>query len=224
MKSPQLILDIIPDHVPTLDNFVPGGNGELLHQVRTLAAGQGGERFLYLWGTPGSGRSHLLQALVREAAALGGNAHYLDGARHRDLTAEWSGNETVAVDDVDMLDGAGQIALFNLYNCIREGTGVLLAAGAVAPARLDLRQDLVTRLGWGLVYQVHELTDQEKIDALQTHAQSKGMPVSREVIEYLLRHFRRDLPFLVAMLDELDRYALAAGRPMTVPLVRELTS
>lgn len=123
-----------------------------------------------------------------------------------------------------MLDGAGQIALFNLYNCIREGTGVLLAAGAAAPARLDLRQDLVTRLGWGLVYQVHELTDQEKIDALQTHAQSKGMPVSREVIEYLLRHFRRDLPFLVAMLDELDRYALAAGRPMTVPLVRELTS
>ena len=80
----------------------------------------------------------------------------------------------MALDDVDRLDGEGQIALFNLYNRLREGKGRLLTSGPCAPAQLPMRPDVVTRLGWGLIYQIHGLSDDEKVQALHAHAASRG--------------------------------------------------
>ena len=114
----------------------------------------------------------------------------------------------VAVDDVDRLNPSAQIGLFNLYNRMRdEGHALLLVSGSIAPAQLKLREDLVTRLGWGLVYQMHELTDEEKALAMKSHAASRGFNLPQEVGDYLLRHGQRDLPSLMAALDALDRYS-----------------
>jgi DnaA family protein len=88
--------------------------------------------------------------------------------------------------------------------------------------QLGLRPDLVTRLGWGLVYQVHALTDADKSEALEHYAAARGFSLQPEVRQYLLARVRRDLPTLLAMLDALDRYSLEAKRPITVPLLREL--
>jgi DnaA family protein len=84
-----------------------------------------------------------------------------------------------------------------------------------------MRPDVVTRLGWGLVYQVHGLSDDEKVQALHSHAASRGFRLGTGVAEYLLRHWRRDLPSLLGALDTLDRYSLETKRPITVPLLRE---
>ena len=127
----------------------------------------------------------------------------------------------LAIDNVDQLGEAGAIDLFNVYNQMRDGSGVLLASGPCPPARLKLRPDLVTRLAWGLVFQVHPLTDGEKIVALQSHATARGFSLSRETGQYLLTHWRRDMASLFAALDALDRYSLETKRPITVPLVRE---
>jgi DnaA family protein len=81
---------------------------------------------------------------------------------------------------------------------------------------------VVTRLGWGLVFQVHGLSDEEKIEALQSHAAARGFELAPGVANYLLRHWRRDLPSLLAALEALDRYSLETKRPVTVPLLREL--
>jgi len=97
-----------------------------------------------------------------------------------------------------------------------------VAAGAAPPTRLDLREDLMTRLSWGLVYQVHALTDENKMRALGDHAATRGFRLPPEVCEFLLTRVRRDMPSLLGMLDALDRYSLEARRPITVPLVREL--
>jgi DnaA family protein len=129
------------------------------------------------------------------------------------------------VDDVDRLNANAQIGLFNLYNRIcDESRAFLLVSGPAAPAQLKLkvREDLVTRLGWGLVYQVHELTDEEKAKAMKNHSASRGLDLSQEVCDYLLHHGRRDLPSLMATLDALDSYSLANRRKVTLPLVREL--
>jgi DnaA family protein len=123
---------------------------------------------------------------------------------------------------VQYLGEAAQIGLFNLYNRMRESGGTLLTAGECAPLHLQLRQDLVTRLGWGLVYQVHGLSDAEKAEALRVHAQQRGFVLADEVVNYLLRHWRRDLPALLAALDALDRYSLETKRPITVPMLKEL--
>ena len=85
-----------------------------------------------------------------------------------------------------------------------------------------MRDDLRTRLGWSLVYQVQALTDAEKTEALRRHAAERGFRLPDEVTDYLLRHMRRDLPTLMAMLDALDEWSLTAKKPVTVALLRQL--
>ena len=211
----QLLLDIAPDWVPTLDNFVVGRNVELLSALRHALSGSASERCFYLWGEAGSGKSHLLQALVQQARVLGCSAAYVKG----DVPQQ---AQVVAIDDVQVLDDSQQIALFELYNKIRESGGMLLVSGTAAPAHLTLRDDLRTRLGWGLVYQVHALSDAEKEQALQRHAQARGLVLPNEVTQYLLRHGRRDLPALLALLDALDAHCLRLKRGATVPLLKEV--
>lgn len=192
----QLALPISPPPEPTLDNFVPGANAELLARLRALAAGERVESVLYLWGEPGSGRSHLLAASARPGV--------------------------VVADDVERLDDAAQVALFNAINAARETGGTVLAAGNAPPAQLPLREDLRSRLAWGLVYQVKPLSDAEKALTLHAEAQRRGLKLSDEVVWYLLTHVRRDLGSLTALLEHVDRASLEQRRAVTLPLVREL--
>lgn len=218
----QLILDISPAAQPTLDNFVAGRNAELLQLLRDMLTARQQERFVYIWGEPGSGKSHLLAAFARQAAQNGREAAYVEAASAHETLAAFSDSHVVALDDAERLDADTQIALFNLYNRLRDGGGMLLVSGNAAPAQLPLRQDLVTRLGWGLVYQVHALSDADKVAALKTHARERGFELADAVTLYLLRHWQRDLPALLAVLDALDRYSLETKRPITVPLLREI--
>lgn len=216
----QLLLDIAPDWLPTLDNFVVGRNVELLSALRHALAGTASERCFYLWGDSGSGKSHLLQAVVEEARKLGRSAVYVHGAASEAGIQEAA--QTMSVDSVETLDEAAQVALFSLYNKMRDNGGLLLTSGLDAPANLGLRDDLRTRLGWGLVYQVHGLNDAEKAQALERHAQARGFTLPPEVTQYLLRHGRRDLPALLALLDKLDAHSLRRQRAPSVPLLKEV--
>lgn len=211
----QLLLGIGPEWTPTLDNFVAGRNAELLSALRHALAGSPGGHAFYLWGAAGSGKSHLLQAVVGQAQTAGMSAHYA----RQDVPPP---TQVLAVDEVEALDEAAQIELFALYNRMRETGGLLLLGGVQAPAQMTLRDDLRTRLGWGLVYQVHALNDAEKAQALQQHAQARGFELPPEVVTYLLRHGRRDLPSLLRVLDALDEHCLRLKRPATVPLLKEV--
>lgn len=215
----QLLLEISSDFSPTLDNFVVGRNAEVLQSLRASAAGAQPERFVYLWGEANSGKTHLLKAFAVAVSGHGMKSVYVPcGAA---LPDDLEGYDAVALDDVGRLDSEGQIALFNLYNRLREGRGRLLTSGPCAPAQLAMRPDVVTRLGWGLVYQIHGLSDEEKVQALHAHAANRGFRLGAGVAEYLLRHWPRDLPSLLGALDALDRYSLETKRPITVPLLRE---
>jgi DnaA-homolog protein len=220
----QLALDLAVPPPPTLENFIGGRNGEALAQLRRLAAGQPGERFLYLWGAPDCGRSHLLAGAVAQSQRAGAAAAFIACRADTRFDAALRLADCVALDDVERLDGEGQVGAFDLYNALRERGGALIASGSAPPVQLALREDLVTRLAWGLVYQLHALTDEEKTQALAERAASRGFRLPREVAGFLLKRVRRDLPTLLAMLDALDRYSLETRRPVTVPLVRELLS
>ena len=207
----QLALDLLQPLQPSLDNFVPGRNIEALAALRRLATGALPERMVYLWGEPGSGRSHLLAALAAGAGAW-----------------RWSVQEPperaglAVVDDVDTLDDTAQVALFNRLNAVRaQADAACVVAGSAPPARLALREDLRTRLAWGLVYQVQPLSDDEKAAALRAHAAATGLAVPDEVLTYLLSRLPRDLRTLVAALDALDAYTLARKRPLTLALLRD---
>jgi DnaA family protein len=193
----QLPLEISPPAAPSLDNFVAGANAEALAAVRALAAGQRPEVVVYLWGERGSGRSHLLQAATRANPGL------------------------VAADDVETLDATAQQALFNAINAAREGQAAVIATGCAPPAQLALREDLRSRLAWGLVYQLRAPSDADKAAHLRADAARRGLRLPEEVLAYLLSHLPRDLASLNAVLDALDRYSLASQRALTLPLVKE---
>ena len=193
----QLVLDIGPAAQPDFDNYIAGPNAEALARVRTLAEGNLRETIVYLWGDPGCGRSHLLQAAAR------------------------ANRQLVIADDVENLDPAAQQQLFVAINAARDGAAPVLAAGRLAPAGLALREDLRTRLAWGLVYHLRPLSDAEKGQHLRAEAARRGLRLPDEVVGYLLTRLPRDLPSLNGVLDALDRYSLAAKRPVTLPLVRE---
>jgi DnaA family protein len=207
----QLALDLLQPREPTLDNFVAGRNAEAVDALRRLVRGALAERIVYLWGEDGSGRTHLLTALARAPRAAWWSPH----------TAPDSPGLTL-VDDVQRLDAAAQVALFNRLNAVRaQPDAACVVAGALPPAQLALREDLRTRLAWGLVYQLHALTDADKAAALAAHAATRGVTVSDDLIPYMLTHLPRDLRTLIAALDALDAYALARRRALTVPLLRE---
>lgn len=212
MNTPrQLTLDLVRPLQPTLDNFVVGRNAEALAALRALARGAG-ERLLYLWGEPGSGRSHLVAAIAGSAGSAPPSA----------AVPDFGGSAVHLIEDVEQLDAEGQQRLFVLINAVRaDANARLVATGSAPPAQLALREDVRTRLAWGLVYQLHALSDAEKAQALDAHARSRGFALPADVTAYLLTHMPRDMRTLVAILDALDAYALAAKRAITVGLVRE---
>lgn len=216
----QLALALVWAPAMTLARYVPGRNGELVHHLQALASGSGRERTLYVWGMPGSGRTHLAHALLAAVQAHGAPTAYVACAPDTVLTTALAERRAVALDDVHRLGEAGQVALFHLFNALKEANAIMIATGDAPPARLTLRPDVVTRLGWGLVYQVHPLTDAEKAEALARHAAARGFDLPQDVADYLLTHVTRDMGTLLAALDELDRFALEAKRAVTVPLAR----
>lgn len=217
----QLAFEFGAIREPTLENFVPGRNAEALDRLLHLTDALAGDRFVYLWGAPGSGRTHLLKGAVAAARADGIDAIYVAG-RSDHLSVALAQHQCVAVDDVECLDAAAQIALFHAYNAMRERHGALLASADVPPARLGLRPDLVTRLGWGLVYEVHPLSDEEKAQALRQRAADHGFSLDEDVLSYLMTHAPRDMATLLALVDALDRHSLEAKRPVSVALARAL--
>jgi DnaA-homolog protein len=216
----QMLLDLGAEKPQTLDNFVVGQNEELtqlLHQFAQRAGELPRERFVYLWGEAGAGKTHLLHALAADA-----KTRYIPaGAKESDYLFD-PGITLYLMDDCHQLSPDAQIAAFALFNQVRENNALLISAGDKPPAGLQLREDLRTRLGWGLIYQVHGLTDDEKIAALTQAAQTRGITLSPGVLPYLITHFRRDMRSLSSMLDALDQYSLEMQRPITLPLLRSL--
>jgi DnaA family protein len=223
----QLILNLDHRATPTLAGFVTGRNAEAVALLRTLQGDHAAarvpgsdQRCVYLWGAPGAGKSHLLRALGSQPGS-----RYLDAALAATTPAALAHDRQVRLyllDNCERLDAAAQIAAFALFNQVREHAGVLVAAAAVPPALLQVREDLRTRLAWGLTYQLHELSDDEKIHALTGAAEARALRLSAGVLPYLITHFRRDMRSLTAMLDALDRYSLETQRPITLPLLRSL--
>jgi DnaA-homolog protein len=217
----QLVLDIAPVPRQGFDNFISGRNRELLRVLQELVA-SAREQIVYVWGAPGSGKTHLLQSAIRYAHELGLSASYGSASRETLIEIATAPKDLLAIDDVASLDGEAQITLFSIYEYVREHEGRLIASGALPPARLEIRADLATRLASGLVYEVHALSDEEKATALREHAKGRGFALSGEVVNYLLHRERRDLAWLLATLDTLDRYSLQTKRAITVPLLKDL--
>lgn len=215
MPNRQLLLKLRPEGAPTLDNFVVGANGELIERLRQF----GGSDQLCLWGDTGSGRSHLLTAIARQ-----GNSRPVLQLSAADIgdTLDVEPGALLVVDDIERLSASGQATMFRIFIAARQYNTALLFSASAPPLQLALREDLRTRIGQMLIYEIHGLSDDEKVAAIHHYAAQRGLPMDDAVVRYLLAHGRRDLPSLLTMVDRLDEISLARQRPPTLPLLREL--
>ena len=236
----QLLLDLGPPPRPTFDNFIVGRNVEVLAVLRRLCAAPVADppaRCLYLWGEAGSGRSHLLRAACelldgRYLAASSVAPHSIaadsitaEDVRDAMTCAASQPRCLLAIDDIEATGAEVQEALFHALNAMREEPrAAIVVAGNAAPRDLKLapgRDDLRSRLAWGLAFELHGLDDQAKDAALARRADERGFALAPDVRRHLLTHFARDLGSLMRIVDALDRYALEYQRAITVPLIRE---
>ena len=191
----QLLLDIQPPSIKSLENFIIGDNSEAINIIKKFLTDKS-LQFFYLWGVEGSGKSHLSDVVKR-------------------------GNIFV-IEDIETKNNMEQVEAFNIFNDCKENSKKLFITGANSPNNMGLRSDLASRLSWGLVYQIKALTDSEKKLALLNHSKQKGMSCNENVIEYCMRHLQRDLHYLIATLDALDNWSLKMKKPITIPLLKKL--
>ncbi len=215
----------------TFANYYAGRNEALVNMldVERYPVGVTPEQFIYLYGSPGVGCSHLLQAACHQADAMGQRSIYLPMKELADYPPRLlEGIESlrlVCIDDISAIAGdrAWEEAFFHLFNKLREKGHRLLVAAEVAPRQLNIcLPDLLSRMSWGMVFHVEPLTDQEKVMALRLRAHLRGMDMSDEVARYILHRGSRDMQYLFDVLGRLDGATLRAKRKLSVPFVKQV--
>lgn len=211
MDTPQqLSLALSPAQEPTLENFVVGDNAEAVASVRAFCQGTG-PQFLYLWGEPGCGCSHIMRAVAPR--------------QKQRIPAFDEAVLLYAVDDAQALLGFEQEELFNLMNEVRSHPGYRIVVAGHAPIhQLPLREDIKSRLSWGLVFELHYLDAQSALGEFKRLTSERGIDLDEAVCHWIAVHCPRDMRSLRQFLDDIDAYAMEKKRRVTLPLVLQWAS
>lgn len=223
----QMVLDMGLAPVPSLANFVADVyNRDVLEHLKLWTGNRCRSPVpSYIWGGPGSGKTHLLQAVRETLREQGEAVGWIDASVSAppEFDDRWT---VVILDDCHLYTAVQQAMAFNWF--INAQTPVsgsarwVLAAAECPPADLRVREDLRTRLGWGHVFQLHTLVEAERRAVLRRSADERGVVLSDEVVDFMLNRFSRDLSSLMILLDHLDGYALRTQRAITIPLIKAM--
>jgi DnaA family protein len=216
----QLALGVRLRADAVFESYWPGLNTEVIAALRAPASAP-----LWLWGASGTGKTHLLQAVC---AAAGEAAAYFPLDRSLALPPEamagFERTPVLCIDDVDAVAGdlRWERALFRLFNEAADLRTRLIFAAAAPPRQADWSlEDWRSRAAACVVYQLRELDDEGRSEALRLRAAQRGLHLPYDTSEYLLKRVPRDLRSLFDILDELDEASLVAQRRLTIPFIRE---
>lgn len=217
----QLTLGIRLHDDATFDNYYPGDNEQVVHNLLKQ-----NDSFVYLFGDEGTGKSHLLQAACHQAGINGSPVVYLPLKQPGFSPVILDGLESmalIALDDIQCIAGNDdwEYALFNLYNRARENGAAILVASNQPLASLNIKlADLKSRLSWGPVFQLDSLPDKDKQKALQQRAKLRGLELEDEVVTYLLKRSPRDMNSLFQIFEKLDQASMTEKRKLTIPFIK----
>jgi len=223
MKGRQLALAVELPDPQDFEHFHTGPNGAAVQTVRALLDAEDGSSLL-LHGPSGSGKSHLVQALLNEAQQMALRTALLDLPALRASSRPLETAPLLCIDGLDAaaLDEEQALALIRLLDARRQRAVSTLVTARKPAAQLVLpRPDLLTRLTAFASFGLKPLSDDDRIGLLRLRASTRGLALSLEVAGYLLKHLPRDVASLLAAVDRLDQAALATRRGLTIPLVQE---
>ncbi len=212
----------------SFNTFYPGDNDEIINHLKQLFINK--EQLIYLWGTAGTGKTHLIQAVGQTANTQ--NKSYFSFALNQTLPPPslLDGLEQLDLVCFDNIENiAGNIeweqAFFNFFNVHRDNNKHLLLSAHCPPKFLSIQlPDLKTRMSWGLTLKLKALTEEQQLNALMFKANDLGFKIPLTVGRFLMSHYARDLPSIWQLLDKIEHATLAEKRKITIPFLKQIMS
>jgi DnaA family protein len=216
----QLLLNILLRDEATFDNFYAGRNQAVLDYLKNPA-----ENFIYVYSKSHSGLTHILQALCKTQKSC----LYIPFEQLSEFAPEMLDNlselDLIIIDDIEKIaaNAVWENKVFDLYNQLLQHHKKLMIGSHVLPQQLNLNlDDLKSRFQSMLLLTLEQLSDEEKIAALQWRAQHRGLQLSNEVAQFLIHRAPRDMAKLFEILRHLDKHSLQENRRLTIPFVKKV--
>ena len=217
----QLGLPISLDSKMLLDNFL--GNKQLLDFIDKLYVDKTSAE-IYVYGSPGLGKTHLLQGAALRALSNQQSAMYIDcyDSLPGHVLESIEQLNWISIDNIDAINDNQQDLFFDLYNRAKQARVTMLISGTDLPSELGVMKDLKTRLGLATVFQLEELDDKLTMLVLNNQMSDRNLSIDSKVYEYLFKHFSRDVKVLLTAMDDLDKSSLQAKQSITIPFVKKI--
>ena len=216
----QLGLPISLNTSMLLENFV--ANHELLRSINQLFLDEDSSE-VFIYGTSGQGKTHILQGAVLKALEMDKNAVYIDCSESfpEHILDFFDQIDFISFDNVHLISSKNQEVFFDLYNRARQTQVFILVGADSLPSDLEVMRDIKTRLSLAAVYKLEELNDELIMSVIDSQMSQRNLSVNSNVYEYLFKNYSRDLKLLLSTLNDLDTASLQSKKPISIPFVKK---
>ncbi|MBX9977831.1 MAG: chromosomal replication initiator protein DnaA, partial [Alphaproteobacteria bacterium] len=220
----------------TFDNFVVGKSNELAYAAARRVAESCEVQFnpLFLYGGVGLGKTHLMHAIAWHIKVNQPERHvlylsaekfmyqFIRALRFRDTVSfkELFRNvDVLMIDDLQFISGkdSTQEEFFHTFNALVDKKHQVIVSADKSPSDLEGMEDrLKSRLGWGLVADIHPTTYELRLGILQAKAETLTVPIPKEVMELLAFKVSSNIRELEGALTRIAAHATLVGRQITL--------
>ncbi len=226
----------------TFENFVVGKSNELAHAAALRVAESDSVPFnpLFLYGGVGLGKTHLMSAIAwhirtrkpdKKVIYLSAEKfmyQFIRALRNKSTMSFkelFRSVDILMVDDVQFIIGkeSTQEEFFHTFNALADQNRQVVLSADKSPSDLEgLEERMRSRLGWGLVADIHPTTYELRLGILQTRAEQSGVAIPHKVLEFLAHRISSNVRELEGALTRIIAHATLVGRPVTIESAQEL--
>lgn len=219
----QLVLSFTLNSKMLWQNFIGEKNQQIVKFLSELFE-QSSSSVVYIYGERSSGKTHLLQGCAFAALDKSLGVVYLDFAQEmpEDILQGLEEYDWVCIDNVDCLRESQQQALFDLYNRVTNTSTKLVISADTLPGELNSLKDLKTRLSLATVFALEAISDTQKKQIIQQQMNDRNLRIDQKIVDYLFKHYSRDLDDLLNVINKLDKVSLQQKSSITIPLIKQV--